>query len=114
MATAKVKETPEVETPVEETVSVDDPGFVEAVTSVVRDFLSKTKDAPAETEVETETGKRPTARDEEERVTNLVSAAIAKFKSEAETTEPETGKVAEKVPGSVSFRKIEKWLWGVE
>lgn len=113
MATAK-KITLESAEPAEETVSVDDEGFVEKVTAIVRDIL-KTERPSESAEPTGEPEKRLSVRDEEDRTRSIVAEAIDKFKGESKS-EPksETKSEPERVPGASTTRWVEKVLWGKE
>lgn len=117
MARAKVEENAEVEeteTGTEEKVDVNDPDFIAKVAAAVKDFLKGEPEVEAEELEETGTKKRPTARDEEEHTNSLVRKAVKEFLASADDTEKKEIKAEpEKVPGAVTFRKIEKWIWGV-
>jgi hypothetical protein len=112
------KETTAVEEPTTETPTPEGDDFVTKVTAVVKDVLGELlpgKETPTP-DVDSDTGKRPTARDEEERMSQVVTKAIAEFKAaqgddKADTTtkvEPEV------VPGTVVGRRVEKMMGWVK
>ena len=117
MAT-KAKVEPEVEEPEkeaeteEEKVDVNDPTFISKVAQAVKDLLKGDPEVEEEPEAK---GKRPTARDEEERTNSMVRKAVQEFLSKADDKEKKEIKAEpEKVPGAKTMRKIENWLWGIE
>jgi len=120
MATAKTKEPPaetEVdEPPKDEEQIVTKANLREVLAEILPDFL-KGESTETETETETEdTGKRPTAREEEGRTYAEVKKAIDEFKAafKGEIDKGSDKPEAETVPGSKAVRWIEKVLWGAE
>lgn len=120
MAVTKTKPAPETEgePKTEPDAKVEPTGdeLTEKITTIVKDVLAGALTGKeTSTEVETETSKPLTAREEEARTHNIVSEAIKAFKDEfaGEKKEPEK-KEPETQPGTKPGRWIETVLWGKE